>query len=147
MESDSFIWNLQLQDIDSLENVQRYFTERLLNFSGLSYQSRLEKLDLESLEFRRIKFDLIICYKIIHQLIDLNFENYFTLNSSSTRGHKYKLWKKRSNLDISKFFFSNRIVLLWNSLPEYVVNSPTLQTFKKAVNKLHLPIRGHALVE
>jgi len=38
--------------------------------------------------------------------------------------------------DIRKFSFSNRIIPLWNSLPDNTVSSPTLNTFKARLDKL-----------
>ena len=37
------------------------------------------------------------------------------------RGHKYKFEKERSNIDIRKYFFSQRVVNYWNMLPLDVV--------------------------
>ena len=37
--------------------------------------------------------------------------------------------------DMRKFSFPNRIIPLWNSLPEYVVSSPTLNTFKARLDR------------
>ena len=34
-----------------------------------------------------------------------------------------------------KFSFPNRIIQLWNSLPDYVVSSPTLNTFKARLDR------------
>ena len=34
-----------------------------------------------------------------------------------------------------KFGFSNTIIPLWNSLPDYVVSSPTTNTFKARLDK------------
>jgi len=34
-----------------------------------------------------------------------------------------------------KFSFPNRIIPLWNSLPDYVVSSPTLNTFKARLDR------------
>jgi len=36
-----------------------------------------------------------------------------------------------------KFSFSNRIILMWNSLPDYVVASPTRNTFKARLDKFY----------
>jgi len=35
-----------------------------------------------------------------------------------------------------KFSFSNRIIPIWNSLPDYVVASRTINTFKARLDKL-----------
>ena len=34
-----------------------------------------------------------------------------------------------------KFIFSNRIIPIWNSLPDYVVASPIINTFKARLDK------------
>jgi len=34
-----------------------------------------------------------------------------------------------------KFNFSNKIIPIWNSLPDYVVASPTINTFKARLDK------------
>jgi len=39
--------------------------------------------------------------------------------------------KRRSRLDIRKYFFSNRIVSVWNSLPSHVVEADSVLTFQK----------------
>jgi len=47
-----------------------------------------------------------------------------------TRGNCNKLLVKRCRYKLQKNFFSNRIVNMWNSLPDYVVMSDTINTFK-----------------
>ena len=54
-----------VKNIEKIENVQRRFTKRLPGMFDLSYQDRLTKLNLDTLEKRRIKNDLILAYKII----------------------------------------------------------------------------------
>ena len=44
-----------------------------------SYEDCLTKLGIKSLEYRRLEFDLILMYKISHNLCDLNFSDYFIL--------------------------------------------------------------------
>ena len=51
------------------------------------------------------------------------------------RSHSLKLFKRRSRLQIRANFFSNRVVDIWNSLPESVVQAPSLNCFKRRLNK------------
>ena len=36
-------------------------------------------LNLKSLEYRRVEFDLMLMYKIIHGYVDLNFSDFFSV--------------------------------------------------------------------
>jgi len=84
----------------------------------LPYAERLKRLDLASLELRRLHADLIFCYKIVFSLTDLQFSEFFeTATLSITRGHNHKLFKKRCSADIRSKFFSERVVNCWNDLP------------------------------
>ena len=44
----------------------------------LSYPERLSVLNLETLELRRLKADLVMYYTIINNLIVINFDDLFT---------------------------------------------------------------------
>ena len=79
LEYCSVVWCLYLmKDIIALEGVQRRFTKRLPGMKSLSYLQRLTKLDLDSLELRRIQADLIFTYKLIFGLTDINPSEFFT---------------------------------------------------------------------
>ena len=126
------VWNPYLaKDIDVLEKVQRRATKLLHGFSHLSYEDRLERLDLYSLFCRRQRGDLIEVFKILNNYYDIEPSTFFTINNSSiTRGHQLKLFKVRFRLMIRQHFFTNRIVNLWNSLPNSIVTAPTVASFK-----------------
>ena len=49
----------------------------------MDYSVRLDYLQLQSLETRRLIADLVLTYRIIFGLIDLNMSDYFTLQLSS----------------------------------------------------------------
>ena len=121
------------KDIDNIEAVQRQFTKCIIGFKDYDYETRLKKLKLPSLEYRRIRGDLIETYKILNNLYDpLTTGRLLSLlpNTSSTRSNSFKLYKRRFKLNTFKYFFSNRIVNVWNSLSEGTVNAKTLNSFK-----------------
>jgi len=47
--------------IVKIESVQRSFTKRLPGLSNLPYAKRLEVLGIDSLEIRRLRYDLLFC--------------------------------------------------------------------------------------
>jgi len=38
-------------------------------------------------------------------------------------------------MDATKYYFTNRVVNIWISLPSHIVSSPTLSTFKSRLGK------------
>ena len=128
----SSVWSpSKLSDIDNIENVQRYYTKRLHGLWAVPYGERLSICDLETLESRRLKFDLILCYKIVHNLIELKFNDFFEYDPNSrTRGHNLKLRIPLCKNKARKNFFAVRVIPVWNSLPGYFVNSVSLIQFK-----------------
>jgi len=51
-------------------------------------------------------------------------------SDSITRGNKYKLSNHVFHYDLRKYYFSARIVNIWNSLPDHVVDVNTINLFK-----------------
>ena len=56
---------------------------------------------------------------------------------STTRGNVFKLDKGRAKqaYDLRKQYFTNMVVNAWNSLPDHVVLSETVNTFKSRLDK------------
>ena len=52
-----------------------------------------------------------------------------------TRGNSRKLLVKRCHYDLRKYFFSNRIINIWNSLPDSVVMADTVNQFNNRLDK------------
>ena len=125
--------------INSLERVQRQFTKRVFGMEMLDYNQRLATLNLPSLEYRHMRGDLIETYKILTNVYDTNTTNsLFTLvdpTNSVTRNNNFKIFKKRVSLKPYQMFFTNRVINLWNGLPDKIVNATSLNSFKNAIDK------------
>ena len=70
--------------------------------------------------------------------ISIKAEQFFPLADSNygLRRHSLKIRKDRSNLDIRKHFFSQRVVNAWNKLPQHVVDAPSVNSFKNRLDNL-----------
>ena len=140
LEYATTVWSpSQITLINAIERVQKQFTKRLPGLKNLAYNERLKLLGLQSLEHRRLKFDLILCYNIIHGQSAIPLDKMFTLNSNTTlRGHPLKISQPLLKNNTSKTFFANRVIIPWNSLQSEVVTAPTTKNFKTLLNKADL---------
>ena len=134
LEYSCIVWNpLLKKDIFAVESVQRRFTKRILADKSLSYLERLKYFDISSLEKRRLVFDLSSTFSILIQKV-LPPENFFVLNDNNTRTtHPFKLRMPKCRLNIKKFDFSTRVIKPWNNLPHEIVNSKTVDEFRKKI--------------
>ena len=55
-------------------------------------------------------------------------------HSYVTRGHVLRLKKNRARYDLRKKNFTNRVVNMWNYLPDYVVHADTVNCFKSRLD-------------
>ena len=141
LEYCSAVWSPYfVQDITNIERVQKYFTRRLFrmcNFSEKEYTERLHDLGLESLEVRRLRADLVLCFQIVRGFVDFPSDSLFTLSHvHSTRGHPYKLVVNYSRTKTRHNMFANRVAKIWNSLPCSAVCSNTISTFKAQISNV-----------
>ena len=119
LEHNTVIWSPHLKyNIEAIERVQRRFTKRLPGLNNYTYSERLLRLGIPTLELRRLRSDLIWCYKIIFGCINVTTREFLIRRSTSTTwGHPYKLYKNHSSCTARSSFFSERVVNIWNSLP------------------------------
>ena len=111
------------------------FTKRLSGLRHYNYAERLQLLQLETLEARRrVKADLILCYKIVPGHVDLDKNELFNFAATScTRGHDLKIVRKHSVVNARAFHFSNRVIYDWNALSYSQVHACSVAAFKRSL--------------
>ena len=92
-------------------------------------------LGLETLELRRLKFDLKMYYQIIHHTVDLDSSKFFKILivTHETRSHKFQLQKQVFPNNTLNNSFANRAIDCWNTLPNEIAEAANYMTFKKTV--------------
>jgi len=111
LEYASSIWSLtQIGPINRLESVQRRFTKRFPGIGHLTYRERLSALNLESLEIRRLRLDLLLTYKITFGMADIDSHKLFCLraNIKPTTGHGFKLVQEQFETQRCRSFLPAR---------------------------------------
>ena len=98
----------------------------------MEYHQRLTLLKLHSLEYRRFRGDLIEVFKITHNYYDYRTTStlFIKCENDITRGHNYKLTKINTNSSKFSNFFTNRVINIWNNLPNDIVNASSVNHTK-----------------
>ena len=138
LEYGNVVWSPRLQShIDELERVQRRATKLVPSLKDKSYEERLQALKLPSLAYRRMRGDVIETYKYTHRKYNVDSLPFDLVDEEShpTRNNGYKISKQRCTSGVRKDFLGNRVVNPWNSLPNEVVQAPSLNSFKARLDK------------
>ena len=141
VEYNSVIWSPTHKTyIDLLEKIQRRFTKRIPCMRDLPYLDRLAKINLPSLELRRLHFDLCNYFKIFHNLtpIDPGLIYKYHVPPTSVRQNVPFIEKPRncSNKFLSSFIY--RSIDCWNFLPGKIKQISNINKFKAAITQIDL---------
>ena len=106
-------------EIDDIEKVQKRATKMVKRCKQMIYTEKFKFLSLPTLSYRRIRGDMIEVFKILKGKYDEQVTPNLNMSENTrTRGHTLKLETVRAHYDGRKYFFNDRIVCVWNSLPK-----------------------------
>jgi len=86
--------------------------------------------NLPTLHYRRLRWDMIMDFKIVTSVMDSMVSCRFIGSHSVTRGNRYKLTQKHVDCNLTKFSFANTVVSILNSLPDYLVSACSVKFFE-----------------
>ncbi len=80
-----------------------------------------------------------MCYKIVHNEVDLDRDVFFRIKNRGNNGRKLSLDVPPAKyaLDCRKYSFANRIYSVWNELDENTVLSLNIASFRLKIDKLN----------
>ena len=151
LEFASVVWNPYLRkDIDLIERVQKRATKIPTELCNLSYEERLRRWGLTTLEVRRVRGDLIQMYKVRNGIEEINWytgpdyalpnQTRATARNDSSLRREIFPSKNRNNysyfVSLRHNFFLNRVSESWNVLSNSEVHAPSVNSFKAKIDIL-----------
>ena len=139
MEYAAPVWDPHLRkDQDLLESTQKFACKMITRKWDKGYDELLNMTNLPSLADRRLYLKLCSLYKIVHNL------SYFPPNiivpkvTRSYTSTPFTLYQPFAHTNCFLNSFVPHCVSHWNSLPESVVSSPSLATFKHSLKQYYM---------
>ena len=118
-------------DQQLMERIQGRATKLIHGLHDQPYVDHLARLHLPSLQYRHLRGDLILLYRMYHNNLGINFTDYFTTSHINfTRGHSCKFFKSHAISRVRSNFFSVRIIDFWNSSTNFIIQTPSITVFK-----------------
>ena len=143
------VWNPYLKkDIEKLEKIQHKATKLVRKIINKCYEDRLGEMKLTTLETRRKRGDLIQFFKILNGRDQVKWKNKIekTLQKNENGPAASNLRKKGTcfhresakTCTVRDNFFLNKVIPLWNPLPQHIKEAKTLKSFKARLDKEEL---------
>ena len=145
LEYVSPVWNpITNREILKLEGVQRRATKMVPGLTNLPYSERLKALNIPTLQYRRLRQDLIFIFNYVNQnlILDTNThcktcptpQDMLTPVTSGSRAHPFRYAIQR-HPGIRRRFLTSRAVPHWNKLQAETVTAPNINLFKSRLKK------------
>jgi hypothetical protein len=125
-----------------LENVQIKAIQAVSGMAGLTYEEKCRELDIETLEVRREQQDLLLTYKILNGIGNIEYDGLFTKFQQATA--RTRLAVGHDNLilpvarsEVRRNSFAVRVVTKWNRLPDEIKMSNNSEEFKRRLKSFY----------
>ena len=134
-------------NINKLEQINtkaaRFITHNYTQTTGITTLIK-QQINMEHLNTRRQAHRLTLMYKITNNHIDINKHEYLhDANTRCTRNtHSHKYQTQHTNTDAFKHSYFPQTIRDWNRLPQHIIDSQTIHTFKNRIDK-HLTTQTH----
>ena len=114
----------------ALEDIQRSFTRMIDGVGLLTYENRLQELNLTTLLERRARGDLIETFKILN-----GFSHYGRHFFKISRSGQKLISRPGDQNTFKHSFFARRTINYWNKLPSNVMEATSIDCFKNRLEK------------
>ena len=94
----------------------------------------LNKLGWKSLEKRRDDSTIVMFHKTINQNVDIPYDHILHKVPGSTRSSSKKFYIYPQELIPSCIHFFPRAIRLWNQLPDHLMETDNIDTFKSLLS-------------
>ena len=111
-----------MTNIDKLERVQRKAARVVCNDYSMysSVTNMLNRMHWTTLQVRRENLRLIMIYKIVNNLVEIDTGNSLIKNNLPTRGHSNRFKQPFTRVNSFKHSFYPDAIKLWNKLPDTI---------------------------
>ena len=104
--------------------------------ASMTYGERLRELGMCSLQQRRARGDMIAVFNYVKgNRVEEGADLLTAALQTRTRNNGFKLQERRFHLKSRKPFLMVRGVRRWNKLPRRVVESPSLEVFRRRLDE------------
>ncbi|KAH3814622.1 hypothetical protein DPMN_143127 [Dreissena polymorpha] len=80
---------------------------------------------------------VVVMYRIVNNLVDINARSVLIPAGVHTRGHANRYIVPFTTVNAYQFSFFPTGIRLWNGFPEHVVTSPSIDVFKTMMGELY----------
>ena len=136
LEYASTVWDhTNKTHINTVEAVQRRAAQFITGDyrQESSVTAMLRNLQLESLQERRLRARAVMMFRVVSNLIDLS-SGPLHPSGTATRGHTQRYIQPFCHVKSYQDSFYPAGIVIWNSLPQDVINADSLESFKTRIS-------------